>query len=62
MSGRRVTETLTPAQPHPLDPVTPMVDGFASTDIAPVCFGFSQLLATKSCCGLPNIQFFSQLL
>jgi hypothetical protein len=29
---------------------------------APVCFSFSQLLATKSCCGLPNTQLFSQLL
>jgi hypothetical protein len=28
----------------------------------PVCFGFWQLLATKSCCGLPNAQLFSQLL
>jgi hypothetical protein len=27
-----------------------------------VCFGFWQLLATKSCCGLPNAQLFSQLL
>ncbi|MCL1415583.1 hypothetical protein M3J43_26645, partial [Escherichia coli] len=24
---------------------------------APVCFGFSQFLATKSCCGLPNTHF-----
>jgi hypothetical protein len=31
-------------------------------DIDPVCFGFWQFLATKSCCGLPNAQFFSQLL
>jgi hypothetical protein len=30
--------------------------------IGPVCFGFWQLLATKSCCGLPNAQLFSQLL
>jgi hypothetical protein len=28
----------------------------------PVCFSFWQLLATKSCCGLPNAQLFSQLL
>jgi hypothetical protein len=28
----------------------------------PVCFGFSQLLAIKSYCGLPNTQLFSQLL
>jgi hypothetical protein len=28
----------------------------------PVCFGFSQLLATKSCYRLPNTQLFSQLL
>jgi hypothetical protein len=27
-----------------------------------VCFGFWQLLATKSCCGLPNAQLFSQFL
>jgi hypothetical protein len=27
-----------------------------------VCFSFSQLLATKSCCGLPNTQLFRQLL
>jgi hypothetical protein len=27
-----------------------------------VCFGFWQLLATKSCYGLPNAQLFSQLL
>jgi hypothetical protein len=32
------------------------------TNYVPVCFGFSQLLATKSCCGLPNTQLFSQLL
>jgi hypothetical protein len=31
-------------------------------DQVPVCFGFWQLLATKSCCGLPNTQLFSQLL
>jgi hypothetical protein len=30
--------------------------------IAPVCFSFLELLATKSCCGLPNAQLFSQLL
>jgi hypothetical protein len=30
--------------------------------IGPVCFGFWQLLATKSCCRLPNAQLFSQLL
>jgi hypothetical protein len=30
--------------------------------IAPAGFGFSQLLATKSCYGLPNTQLFSQLL
>jgi hypothetical protein len=30
--------------------------------LAPVCFGFSQLLATKNGCGLPNTQLFSQLL
>jgi hypothetical protein len=29
---------------------------------APVCFSFLELLATKSCCGLPNVQLFSQLL
>jgi hypothetical protein len=29
---------------------------------APVCFNFLELLATKSCCGLPNAQLFSQLL
>jgi hypothetical protein len=28
----------------------------------PICFGFWQLLATKSCCGLPNTQLFNQLL
>jgi hypothetical protein len=28
----------------------------------PCCFGFWQLLATKSYCGLPNAQLFSQLL
>jgi hypothetical protein len=28
-------------------------------DNAPVCFGFSQLLATKSYCGLLNTQLFS---
>jgi hypothetical protein len=31
-------------------------------DCVPVCFGFSQLLSTKSCCELPNTQLFSQLL
>jgi hypothetical protein len=30
--------------------------------VGPVCFSFWQLLATKSCCGLPNAQLFSQLL
>jgi hypothetical protein len=34
----------------------------ADKGAAPVCFGFLQLLATKSCCGLPNTQLFSQLL
>jgi hypothetical protein len=29
---------------------------------SPVCFGFWQLLATKSCCGLSNAQLFRQLL
>jgi hypothetical protein len=37
-----------------------LVGGYG--DIGPVCFGFWQLLATKSCCGLPNGQLFSQLL
>jgi hypothetical protein len=37
-------------------------DGGVVLVIASVCFGFSQLLATKSCFGLPNTQFFSQLL
>jgi hypothetical protein len=30
--------------------------------LGPVCFGFWQLLVTKSCCGLPNAQLFRQLL
>jgi hypothetical protein len=30
--------------------------------VDPVCFSFLELLATKSCCGLPNTQLFSQLL
>jgi hypothetical protein len=34
----------------------------SSGDIGHVCFSFWQLLATKSCCGLPNAQLFSQLL
>jgi hypothetical protein len=29
---------------------------------AAVCFGFSQLLATKNCCGLLNTQLFSRVL
>jgi hypothetical protein len=36
--------------------------GLSLLDYGPVCFGFWQLLATKSCCGLPNAQLFSQLL
>jgi hypothetical protein len=36
--------------------------GFQKGDNVAVCFGFSQLLATKSCYGLPNTQFFRQLL
>jgi hypothetical protein len=31
-------------------------------DMAPVYFSFLELLATKSCRGLPNAQLFSQLL
>jgi hypothetical protein len=31
-------------------------------NIVPVCFSFLELLATKSCCRLPNTQLFSQLL
>jgi hypothetical protein len=41
-------------------PVGPGLDPGA--DKGPVCFGFWQLLATKSCCGLPNAQLFSQFL
>jgi hypothetical protein len=26
--------------------------------IVPVCFSFLELMATKSCCGLPNAQLF----
>jgi hypothetical protein len=29
---------------------------FAALFYAPICFCFLQLLATKSCCGLPNAQ------
>jgi hypothetical protein len=37
-------------------------DSAHQPDHGPVCFGFWQLLATKSCCGLPNTQLFRQLL
>jgi hypothetical protein len=33
-----------------------------TSNAIPVCLCFWQLLATKSCCGLPNTQLFSQLL
>jgi hypothetical protein len=35
------------------------VCGLLHPHIVPVCFDFSQLLATKSCCGLLNTQLFS---
>jgi hypothetical protein len=31
----------------------------AAASRGPVCFGFWQLLAIKSCCGLSNAQLFS---
>jgi hypothetical protein len=35
---------------------------FPRAEDVPICFSFLELLATKSCCGLPNAQLFSQLL
>jgi hypothetical protein len=39
-----------------------VTQAMASYDNANVCFSFLELLATKSCYGLRNAQFFSQLL
>jgi hypothetical protein len=39
-----------------------LVDGAEQQPMWPVCFGFWQFLATKSCCGPTNAQLFSQLL
>jgi hypothetical protein len=46
----------------PSAPATPPYAHWWPRDHGPVCFGFWQLLATKSCCGLPNASLFSQLL